>query len=381
MYVKRANFDWVRANPGTYKFTLQPGTYKITLRGGGGGGANNGRSFDRCTGGKGGCGGPGFLAGQTHTLNFGAQVEVIVGAAGLSSNSGGNGGRGGTNGGRYGPGADGGQSDGSGGGGGWPSVVKIATRQNAYYWGNGLYTISPGGGDVFDSNGARLVNWNAELTEGKMTFTRNDGYVYEPTGYVISSLPLNLVLSANGGGGGGGGGNGAGIGRYSGGGGGGGGGGWYYYNRAADKIVSVPGKPGRAGGGGGSGPNTNMNGYPGNADFSSIRSGGGGGPRSNSAGAAGGGASGGGGDYGEGNESWAWGGPGGGGAGGAPDAGGGTCAYRDANNTAGATNATNPRTVPVSVPDPWGNTVTSGYGIGGVPGGNGAPGWVRIQEQ
>lgn len=187
--------------------------------------------------------------------------------------------------------------------------------------------------------------------------------------YVVS--PAGDVYASLGGGGGGGAGGNSGYGRYAGGGGGGGGGGYYRFNTDTLQIQSVPGQAGGAGAGGNSYMNGG-NGTVGNTtDFPGVYSAGGAaGARTRAgSGASGGGASGGGGGE-AGNTSGGLGGGGGGGAGGDMDAGGGRGDITSA--------AYNSHTTPTSGTNNKGDAVTSGWGIGGAPGQNGADGWVYI---
>lgn len=211
MYTKRESLDWTKNTAGNYRIIVQPGNYRIKYCGGGGAGGTNGSANnfanDSTIPGNGGAGGTAYKSETEITLNYGAEILVSIGAGGKTYANGGNGANGGGGGYRYINGITGGASDanaggGAGGGGGWPTIVTIQTRQNAFYWGLGLYTLHRAASVVYDANGNRLTEWTHNAT----TFVRSDGYTYTPEGVVASSLPQTIEYFANGAGGGGGGG-------------------------------------------------------------------------------------------------------------------------------------------------------------------------------
>ena len=403
MYGERSKLDWVETLASTTFMILQPGDYKISICGGGGAGGGAGGWPTNQTPGASNAGGPGGGGGngnrneQIISLPYSAKAIITVGEGGHTAVNGGNGGLGGQHGWRGHNGVTGGAAvnpaagdGGPGGGGGFPSIVKLETRQNADSWGMGLYTTGLNN-VVYDVSGNKLSNWSV-VRENKIdavtgqsywpTFTRNDGYVYIPTvdTHRFSSLPITLIYYADGGGGGGGGGGCGACGRYVGGAGGGGGGGRYIYDATNGNIISVPGK---SGGGSTDSEYSTGTGFPGqNGDQSIGVSGGrgGGGTASNGAwgeGGYGAGAGGGGGKGGHGNHSSSTSGSGGGGAGGSWTAHGGNSAQFWP-GIAG----TNPGTTGTSSVDPWGKSISGGggFGAGGNVNQNGGLGWVRIQQ-
>lgn len=402
MYGERSKLDWVKTTAGTTSVILQPGDYKISICGGGGAGGGAGGSSINQTpgasnaGGPGGGGGNGNRKEQTISLPYSAKAIITVGEGGRTAVNGGNGGLGGEHGSRGHTGMTGAAAvnpapgdGGPGGGGGFPSIVKLETRQNADSWGMGLYTKGLNN-VVYDVSGKKLSNWSV-VRENKIdavtgqsywpTFTRNDGYVYIPTvdTHRFSSLPITLIYYADGGGGGGGGGGCGEYGRYAGGAGGGGGGGRYKYDTTKGKIISVPGKNG---GGSTNSEYDSGHGSPGQSGDQSISVNGGRGGDGTSKetwgrGGYGAGGGGGGGAGGHGNHTSSTSGSGGGGAGGSLTAHGGNTAQFQP-GTAG----TNPGTTGASSVDPWGKSISGGggFGAGGNVNQNGGLGWVRIHQ-
>ena len=156
MYGERSKLDWVETLASTTFMILQPGDYKISICGGGGaGGGAGGWSTNQTpgasnAGGPGGGGGNGNRNEQIISLPYSAKAIITVGEGGHTAVNGGNGGLGGQHGWRGHNGVTGGAAvnpaagdGGPGGGGGFPSIVKLETRQNADSWGIMLYMMCP----------------------------------------------------------------------------------------------------------------------------------------------------------------------------------------------------------------------------------------------
>lgn len=194
------------------------------------------------------------------------------------------------------------------------------------------------------------------------------------------------IIGEAGGGGGAGGGSRT-AGRLAIGSGGGGGGGYYHFTNGQE--ISYPGKAGGNGGVFPSGGQSGTTGYniifTSDSVFSGASSSGSDSSQSGAYGKLYCGASGAGGGAAN-NKGSTWAGAGGGGAPGSPDAGGGGGGGPTVSGE-GITpvyyysrNAANHYTTPISTTDYMGNTVTTGWGIGGDPNANGAPGWVYIKQ-
>lgn len=380
---------------GTYNAFLPVGTYKLTISGAGGAGGGKGVTglqstneilYDGAIGGAGGIGerkeffvrvvAPGFLS-------------VNVGAKGLYAT--GNGGVGGTR----------ANLGGRGGGGGRPTYITFPAQLELMQYSG----WESEGGEVFYSlpGAAQEVGTTVRLyTEdetagGSASFefvgnvivadkqVQLDETVYYRKKELDKYSEAPTYLYAQGGGGGGGGGGGSQQGRYAWAGSGGGGGGYYHFNEDGT-ITNYAG----AVGGNGWAASSSGNGYQGTVGYTAVfgstaYSGDGGGAGhgtdyNNNRGGAGqpGTGAGGGGGGSAGNHSTTKSGGGGGGAGGSLDAGGGAGARGGYDTTVQATNGYNHHTTPTAGKNHLGETVTSGWGVGGVPSADGSDGWAYI---